>query len=250
MRLKSLFRRGLLPGRLRTHLNVYAGLGDTLHKPEPFELRAEPVLVLAPHPDDEAIGCGGTLHRLHQAGARITCLFLTHGSEEAARRQAEARDAAVILGIDDVVFWDEPPRQLEPTKSNTAQLAELLRRVKPAMIFTPFPWDYHPDHLATNRLLRRARRALPADCSCLAYEVWTPGLPNTFCDIADVLEVKRRAIEQYASQLKRINFVAATEALAKYRSVMLQHGDSHVEAFLRCPPEDFFAICRRVSVAG
>lgn len=250
MRLKSLLRRGLMPGRLRTHLNIYAGLGDTLHKPEAFEPRPEPVLVLAPHPDDEAIGCGGTLHKFHQAGARITCLFLTNGSAETADRRAEARGAVAVLGIDEVIFWDEPPSRLEPTKWNTLQLEGLLHRLKPATIFTPLPWDHHPDHLATNCLLRRARRALPTHSLCVAYEVWTPGLPNTFCDIADVLEVKRRAIQEYASQLGPINFVAAAEGLAKYRSIMLQHGDSYVEAFLRCPPEDFFAICRQVAAAG
>ena len=121
------------------------------------------VLVVCAHPDDEAVGCGGTLRRHALDGDQIVALFLTsgegggHGEADHARtREREARRAAKILGIGEVHFWGEPDGRLRVKQGLVRRLGELIDSLAPSSLYAPQPNDDHPDHRAAARLVRRA----------------------------------------------------------------------------------------------
>src|SRR5204863_4715234 len=114
------------------------------------------VLVLAPHPDDEAIACGGALCLHADKGDRVTVVFLTSGElglkdlgrdEVRQIREAEARAAAEILGVRDLAFLRCTDSQVGAELSNaTALLQPILERERPQLIYLPHAQEWHPDH--------------------------------------------------------------------------------------------------------
>ncbi len=125
---------------------------------------AQPVLVLAPHPDDEVIGPGGTIRR-HQLAARaITVAILTDGrwggynadGTLVQRRKDESRRAAEIIGTPPPLFFDAPDGNLEETPELLARIAPLFTERKPKYVYLPALTDGHPDHWSTNCVLQRA----------------------------------------------------------------------------------------------
>jgi LmbE family N-acetylglucosaminyl deacetylase len=141
--------------------------------------------VFAPHPDDETLGCGGTIIRKRRAGAAVRIVFVTDGSMSHPRlmppekmrdlRAAEALAAAQALGVDgrDVVFLDLPDGRLSEHEGEGAQkAAEVLRRDPPAEVFVPYHRDGPPDHLATTGLVLSALRACGQDAAVYEYPVW------------------------------------------------------------------------------
>ncbi len=148
---------------------------------------AAPV-VLAPHADDEAIGCGALIAASAGAGLRPRIVFITDGagSHPASRsfarprlaelREREAVCAAAILGVDfnDVSFLRQPDTAT-PTKgpafdAAVAALAEIVAKASPAVIFAPWAADPHCDHLATHLMARKV--ASLTGQRHLSYPVW------------------------------------------------------------------------------
>src|SRR5258708_33475374 len=116
------------------------------------------VLVIAPHPDDESIGCGGAL-RLHAVrGDRVVAVFLTSGElglkhlpQEKARqiREREARAAAKILGLAGVSFMRRPDWMVSgDVKGAGKALPPVLRVEAPEFVYLAHPDEWHPDHPA------------------------------------------------------------------------------------------------------
>jgi len=119
------------------------------------------VLVIAPHPDDAELGAAGLILKLKEEGRRVGILDLTngeptpHGSPEL--RAEETAAATRVLGLD----WREnlglPNRRLESTLEARAQLAGVIRRVRPRWLLAPYWTDSHPDHVAATQLIEAAR---------------------------------------------------------------------------------------------
>src|SRR5580765_151238 len=143
------------------------------------------ILVIAPHPDDESIGCGGTL-RLHSSrGDRVAAVFLTSGElglkrlprDEAWRiREREAQQAAKILGLAVVAFLRRPDWSVGDDMNGAAEaLRPILKREAPELIYLPHPAEWHPDHRASLPVVRAALRRTGLRTPILrGYEVWTP----------------------------------------------------------------------------
>ena len=241
--------RHLLPAKLRNRLDLFSSLREGMHRPEPVEKpEGSRPLVLAPHPDDETLGCGGTLHKHHRAGDALCCVFMTDGSkgvpgsggpDAAAIRRQEAEAAAEVIGIDRLVFLENPDGELAASEPTVSEVAKLVQEVKPDLIYLPFLLDYHPDHWATNAVLLAALESVGRRVMLYAYEVWTPLVPNRAVDIAAELDVKRKAIEQFRSQLEKSNLVDAAVGFAKYRAVTGLLTDSYAEGFFRCDSEEY-----------
>lgn len=214
------------------------------------------VLVLAPHPDDESIGCGGSIQRLVQAGVPVRVCFLTDGAQgdpalralaassaarrsgEAAlvgRRRAEARAALTVLGVAQHDFFDAPDGGLGDAVDTLApKLAAVLDDWRPDTVLLPFLTDRHPDHHAASHCLaaavQRTGEARAPD-TCLGFELWSPILANVVVDIGCCLDIKRRAIACHASQLKDVDYWQAVEGLNRYRAVSALLPGGHAEAF-------------------
>src|SRR5262245_22440717 len=131
----------------------------------------KPALVLAPHPDDETFGCGGTIRMLSESGVAVDVAFLTRGeqgvegggaaSADASRQMAEirtheARAACGVLGVRNVLFLGGSDTRLADQPQLAVSIAELLRSQGYQRVFSPWPHDAHDDHRATFALLRSA----------------------------------------------------------------------------------------------
>lgn len=193
----------------------------------------ERVLVLSPHPDDEAIGCGGAIRSHVLSGEKVRVVFLTSGEngghgtppEETAQiREAEAQKAADILGVDSIEFWRQPDGNLRADAALVRRLQEAIRAWKPARIYVPHTGEMHPDHRAAARLVRRAlteRKTKGKVPSVLMYEVWTPMQHmDEVLDISAQIETKLAAIRAYASQCQVMRFDEAALGLNRYRGEM------------------------------
>jgi LmbE family N-acetylglucosaminyl deacetylase len=209
----------------------------------------ERVLVVAPHPDDEAIGCGGVILRHRQQGDPVRTVFLTSGERgipgvaaEPVRavREAEAEAAAEILGVGRLDFLRLPDLGVqEQLAAGCRRLRTLLEADPPTLIYLPHPRESHPDHAAALPLVRRALApwSLTASLPRLTgYEVWSP-LVRADCiqDITEVVRHKWRAMRCYPSQLRFVRYDQAVRGLNRYRAVMAGVG-RYAEAFLDLDP--------------
>lgn len=213
------------------------------------------ILVLAPHMDDEILGCGGTLRKHVLGGASVTVAFMTdgrHGDPElnAARlpeaerrereqrlvetRKEESRRAAGIIGIGGLVFLDQPDGELSVNPEVVAALANVLRTTRPDLVYLPFLTERHRDHWQTGSVFLEAIRFCAGgfdDLKCCGYEVWSPLLANVLVDIGAVLPEKRLAIQQFKSQLRHVDYLNCILGLGAYRSIEHLGGKGHAEAF-------------------
>ena len=206
------------------------------------------ILVVSPHPDDESIGCGGTLRAHVVAGDVVHAVFLTSGEQgghgrtpdqTAALREQEARDAAAILGLAQIEFWREPDGMLNASSSLVRKLRATLRKFRPALILVPHDREMHPDHKAAARLVRRAVRRIVPVPEVWMFEVWTPVQRiDQIIDISEHMTVKLQAIRAHRSQCEAMSFDDAAAGLARYRGEMhLWPGGDYAEAFTEWRPE-------------
>jgi len=246
---------------------------DRSHRWEPAvepldELPGRRVVVLAPHMDDEVIGCGGTLRRMAQRGADISVVFLTDGRwgdagleamDERSRRarqrelmevrKAEAHRAAEIIGISTLYFLDGEDSALAATPFVRGQVQSIFGARNPDTVFFPCPGDPHPDHRATARALWEAAQARPWSFTCYAYEVWAPLDPTCIVEITDTFPVKEQALRAYRSQLKDRDFLRVVRGLNAYRSMLLD-GRGFAEAFWRGGVSDLAGLFVSASPSG
>lgn len=203
------------------------------------------ILVLAPHPDDEILGAGGTMARAAADGAEIFVAVLTKGypphySEDFdAQTRAQVLDAHEILGVKETTMLSLPTAGVDtvPQQEVNAELDKLFQQFKPDVVYMPFLGDVHCDHqLLAQSTLVASRPFIPtAPSTIYAYETmsetnWnapylTPGfIPNVFVDISDYLDVKLRAMTCVKTQLKEFpheRSLEALESLAKLRGASI-----------------------------
>src|SRR5258708_6098029 len=158
---------------------------------EPQDLRGERLLVLAPHPDDEVIGCGGLVALHLREGRKVHVVVATDGAQagEASQRQSESRAALALLGDATIEFLGFPDRDLSNARELDDRLAAILREWTPDLIAVPGPLEIHPDHVALSRAfcdLIARDATLFADLAVARvafYEVSAPLRPNALVDI-------------------------------------------------------------------
>ena len=202
------------------------------------------ILVISPHPDDESIGCGGTVRKHVIEGDAVRVAVLTSGekgvhdwseSETAARREEEAKAAAAILGVELVEFFRQKDGGLRANRQLVEVIAERIKAWTPHVIYVPHPAEQHPDHRAALRVLQRAlrRSRLSPPPRVLAYEIWTPlQRLDEIIDITPYLSTKLQAIAAYGSQCRVMDFVAAAQGLARYRGELHSWpGGEYAEVF-------------------
>jgi N-acetylglucosamine malate deacetylase 1 len=205
----------------------------------------ERIVVLAPHMDDEVIGCGGTLARHIGCGSQVTVVFLTDGrgggaagnalvgeASIAATRKHEAQLALAELGIMKMVFLDAEDGRLDANADLVDALRAALVAARPDIVYLPFFLEEHPDHRAASALLSEAVSGAGMSFQCHGYEVWTPLFPNCLVRIDETVEAKRRAIGHYQSQLAEADYLHTALGLNAYRSSALLDGECRfAEAF-------------------
>ena len=142
-------------------------------------------LVVAPHPDDETLGCAVAIMRKRDAGTPVTVVIVSDGSrsepatlppaELVELRKAEARRACARLGVGahDIVYLDFPDAGLSEVVDDVAErLAEVIVTRAPEQVLVPVSCEGHPDHDATNEAARRALESIDYQGQVLEYAVW------------------------------------------------------------------------------
>ena len=216
-------------------------------------------LVIAAHPDDEVLGCGGTIARLARESTGVAIAILGEGvtSRHARRDQADAhalenlhansRSVADHLGACELSLHRLPDNRFDslPLLDVVKIVEELIDRHQPAVIYTHHPGDLNIDHVVTHRAVLMATRPVPGHSvrEVYAFEIpssteWAfgqfapPFRPNVFVDIAATFETKIEAMQMYESEARDFPHPRSPEALRaaarRWGSVV---GRAAVEAF-------------------
>ena len=182
------------------------------------------VLVVAAHPDDEVLSCGGTIARHSDEGDDIFVCFMSNGvnsrtshqEKERQDRSNNADTASKILGIKKIYSFDFPDNKMDSIAllDIVQSLENVINEVKPSTIYTHHIGDLNIDHQITHKAVMTACRPQPRFCvkEIYAFEVlssteWqTPGLmpfiPNVFVDISEYIEIKREVLEIYSEEMR------------------------------------------------
>ena len=203
------------------------------------------ILVLAPHQDDELIGCGGTLQLYKKQNAEITLCFLTDGEElsnpkdsikirhEEAQNVANSLSASIVsIGINNLSMHIED--------SYLLKLISLLNQEWDE-IFTVWPLDQPPKHRLCSYFVGSALAKSTYAKNITFYAVHTDLFPNFYCDITNVIDVKQDLLKMYPSQMKAQRYDHLSLGLDAWRSRLLPVSNEarYIEIFLRLPKKAY-----------
>jgi len=227
------------------------------------------VLVVAAHPDDEILGCGGTMARLTREGHEVRIAILAEGMssryahrEDADPRQlqhlhARAQQAADKVGAKEVVLCKLPDNRLDtvPLLEVVKQVEELVARFRPEVIYTHHPGDLNVDHGVAHRAVLTATRPVAGQCVKEIYAFEVPSStewafqrleplfrPSVFVDITETLETKIEALTCYDTETRKFPHPRSAEAL---RAIAKRWG-----SVVGLPAVEAFELIRSVRPAG
>ncbi|MDO4539856.1 MAG: PIG-L deacetylase family protein [Syntrophomonadaceae bacterium] len=210
------------------------------------------VMVFAPHPDDDILGCGGSMARHTARGDAVRVVYCCsgengspeHGPQElSAIRRAEAQRAVALVGAEVCAFLSLQDGFFTADAAVSEDILRLLRRERPHIIYVPHAGENNRDHQLCHRMVTEAvgRAAGPWFKAqgpawrverILAYEVWTPlPSPGLYRDISPWMEQKLAALRQHRSQLKYMAYDDAVRGLNRYRAVGSGLGCEYCECF-------------------
>ena len=215
------------------------------------------VLVVASHPDDEVLGCGGTLYNLKKNGAKISGLFLSDGESSRKHlkinklilnRKKQAIKAGKIIGIKKSIFGNFPDNSMDsvPLLKIIQFIEKHIKKIKPDTIFTHFESDLNVDHQITSKAVITACRPIKNQTvkSILFFEIlssseWNISIknksfkPNYFVDISKSIKFKLKALKQYKREMRtwpHPRSIEGVKLLSKTRGSSV--GLSNAEAFI------------------
>lgn len=216
-------------------------------------------LVLAPHFDDEVLGCGGLIRKLADRGASVQVLFLTDGSggieeidDRAAyslRRREEAKAAIQVLGCSGLEMAGIRDGALTEGRAEAAAaIRSALLEQRPRLVLVPSPLEVTDDHRAAFFALYDVLSS-GSDGAALAevirnlevwlYEVNHPGYPDVLVDVSDCRAMFERAMAVYASQEERHPYLSAAIGLRQFRTLSLGREVELAEGYRRLAAADF-----------
>lgn len=215
------------------------------------------ILVVAAHPDDEVLGCGGTVARFVAEGATVRILVLGEGvtsrdesrnrqkrSKELSGLQGQLRAACAVIGVKGVSTHDFPDNRFDtvPFLDIVKTVEKVKEKVRPDIVFTHYMDDLNIDHRITYDAVMTAVRPLPNETvkevysfeilSSTGWRYRAPFAANVFFDISKTLGAKIRAMEQYKGELRDYPHPRSKEGIetsARYWGMM--SGARFAEAF-------------------
>ena len=211
------------------------------------------VLIIVAHPDDEILGCGGTIARHIESQDDVHVIFTSDGvtsrrnvnHKEVSKRKQNAKNASDILGVKNKpIFLGFPDNRMDTIALlEVVQALELvINKIKPKIVYTHHSGDLNIDHQITHQAVITACRPQPGfsveeiySFEVLSSTEWSTNntfIPNYFVDISSVLELKMSAIKAYNDELRDFPHARSIEsitALAKYRGASM--GMTAAEAF-------------------
>jgi LmbE family N-acetylglucosaminyl deacetylase len=220
---------------------------------------SERVLVIAPHPDDETLGCGGAIALHFDAGDAVCVLVVTDGGSSRAgglsREEIRPlRRAEAGAAVSRLLNLDDPGRHLQlldlpegnwAGEQLEAPLRNLLESFRPSLVYTTSCIDFHPQHLKVAESVANALGALSGH-TCRAIRIYelqvplTPALANVMVDITSASARKYAALREYQTQIGSFRWVPRA---ARYLRGLYRQGGT-IEVFWELEPRQF---CRLMS---
>lgn len=220
------------------------------------------ILVIAAHPDDEVLGCGGTMARHVKAGDEVHVVIMAEGiTSRDEQRKHEARQAELsalgrvahkandLLGVKSLVLHDLPDNRIDSLdRLDVVKVVEgFIQRFQPEVVYTHHSGDLNIDHRRTHEAVVTACRPMLDNQqvrTLLFFEVassteWqppgsgSPFIPDWFVDISGTLDLKLKSLAMYESEMRdwpHARSLAAIEHLARWRGATI--GVEAAEAFM------------------
>lgn len=215
------------------------------------------ILIVVAHPDDEVLGCGGTITRLNKEGYELYTLILGEGitsrddkrskekrGREIANLKEQAKKANELIGVKKVFFHDFPDNRFDtvPFLDIVKVIEKIKNQIKPEIIFTHYEKDLNIDHQITYKAVITATRPISEETvkEIYSFEIlssteWSYPLsfsPDMFFDISETINIKIKALEKYKTELKKYPHPRSLEGvklIAKNRG--MEVGLNYAEAF-------------------
>ena len=219
------------------------------------------ILVIAAHPDDEVLGCGGSIAKWSQEGNKVHTLIMAEGATSRNKQRdlnaskkdlsllAQSADkAGEILGVETVNLLDYPDNRMDSVDliEVVKSIEYYIEKIKPEVIITHHFGDLNIDHQIVHSAVMTASRPQPGHIvkRILCFETqssteWQSPInkqafvPNWFEDISSTLEIKIKALHAYKSEMRPFphsRSIEALESLAKWRGSIV--GANAAEAFM------------------
>lgn len=197
---------------------------------------ANKIMVVAAHPDDEILGCGGIIAKMIAEGAEVRSVILGEGAlsrdeddlSSVESLKQDARSANEVLGVKDLVFYNFPDNAFD-----SVRLLDIVRAVEkeiagfaPDVIFTHYANDLNIDHRKTYEAVMTSCRPqngkevpeiysffIPSSTDWADNTGGTGFVPNVYHDISDYIDVKLRALAYYKSEMRDYPHSRSIEAL-------------------------------------
>lgn len=203
---------------------------------ESSDLPPGPWLVLAPHPDDDVFGMGGTIALATRKNIRVEVIVMTRGegAGDPDIRQEESLCAGKVIGVGKYHFWDIPDRGVAGSEISIRDLWSILEALQPGIVFLPGIQEFHPDHRETTRLIFQLLKSCRFDKGVWLYEISRQGEANRLVDISQVMDKKTEAIQCFQSQLTQVDYQDVVLGLNRARSYTLGKDVKYAEGFWQC----------------
>jgi LmbE family N-acetylglucosaminyl deacetylase len=215
------------------------------------------ILIVSAHPDDEVLGCGGTVARLVKEGYQAYTLILGEGitsrdeNRDRAKRETEiqklksqAEKANKIIGVEEVFMYDFPDNRFDtvPLLDIVKVIEKIKNDIKPKIIFTHYEKDLNVDHQITYKAVITATRPVVREpvkeiysFEILSSTEWNFPLsfsPDVFFDISETMDIKIKALEEYKTELRNYPHPRSLEGIKiNAESWGLKIGVKYAEVF-------------------
>lgn len=223
------------------------------------------ILIVVAHPDDEILGCGGTIAKYALQECDIRCLILGEGitsrytqqektiQQELRHLKLEAEQSAKILGIKGLFFKDFPDNRFDtvPLLTMVKAVEEVKEQIKPDVIYTHHQGDLNIDHQMTFKAVLTACRPTKDETVREIYSFEVPSstdwnspaaqnyfMPNVFVDITKTLDEKIEALRAYKSEIREYPHPRSPEAL---RAIAMRWG-----SIVGCEAAEAFELIRSI----
>jgi LmbE family N-acetylglucosaminyl deacetylase len=212
-------------------------------------IKAEKILILSPHPDDEIMGCGGTIYKYYSSGSMVHIVYVSDGRLGVAEGDTNLRrnEACAVKEIMPKVvqhFWDfEDSKLSENMEALHNYIKKLIDDIKPNIIFTPWILDHHDDHIAVTAALANALKSGNAETIISFYEIMSPVFGNHSVNISSEFETKKALLNKYKLQVHRYNIFNISTSLNIFRAALSRRKSVvAMECFLTVESNDFINI--------
>jgi N-acetylglucosamine malate deacetylase 1 len=202
------------------------------------------ILILVAHPDDEVLGCGGTIAKYAEEGEDVVSVILSDGDpinnskDFIIKRRKESISAGKILGINDTVFMGLPDRPFGSNLNNKSikgRIENIITKLNPRIIFTHSPDDPHPVHASIARLAKEiAGKNIPLYTFTIGspLKVKQRHMPRLYINISETYNKKKQALREFHSQEHYLIYYKFVAFLSNKIAGMHSH-NNYAEVFYK-----------------